>query len=140
MKKGYKNTPVKTTIAAAIEGAYEDLSALRDEAQEICDNMPESLQSSERYQTFETNSSNLEEASNVPDIPESVQDQEVEFTEMRKKGGESRAVRCSNAAAALEAVIGALEDSADDEVIALTGELQALADEANGLEWPGMFG
>jgi hypothetical protein len=147
----YKSHICTGSVSSA-EDARCALEELGSECREIVDNAPEGLQQSERISTFEESASALENISEF-DIPECVADLPIEYSEQRvtRKGrSESRAVRCSNAVAVLEAARDALdtwlEDEENeghddrDEVESLHAEIdQAIAD-AEPCEFPGMFG
>ena len=62
-------------IRGKLEDTKSDIEMLRDEEQEYIDNMPESLQSSERCETAENAVSNMDEAINgLEDIISNIDD------------------------------------------------------------------
>lgn len=157
-----------TTVSAAVADAVSELQFLGEEAREICDNMPESLQSTSRYESFDISASALESLDEL-ETPESVSDLPCVYVEMvqRRKGrGVSRATRCSNAVLMLNAAIETISvhrdnlekvrdeldldklhdgerDTADEvcfTIEELETEIQNIIDEADGLEWLSMFG
>lgn len=141
-----------TGTVSSIEDAYSALEDLGNECREIVDNAPEGLNQTDRIQTFDETAGTLENMS-APDIPECVQDLAIGYSEAvwaRKRGGISRARRCENAASVLQAAVGALEEWLDDEanaehddrdeVESLKDQLDSDAGEAEGCEFPGMFG
>lgn len=155
--------PVTTTLADAIEDGYSRLSSLKDEVQEIVDNAPEALQDSDRIQTLEQTCSSLDGVDSTPDVPLGVADMTVKYTEdQRKSRSHSRASQCAEACDVLRAAVEAMDEwieDADDrkdgkmspaeqqeqdeeleEVKSLRDEVQDMLDNAEGCEWPGMYG
>jgi hypothetical protein len=148
-KTNLRNVSVRSTVLACIEGGYAELESLQQECQEIVDNATEGLSQTQRIQTLEETASALYNADSPPDVPEFLQDVEVTYTEdQRKSKSHSRATRCSEACATLSAAIEGIqnwldtnEDSEDrDEAEQLLSDIQELADNAEGCEFPGMFG
>lgn len=167
-KKGRKPSrermPVTGTALGAIEGAIDTLTELRDEFQEIVDNATEGLQQTERHQTREATVDALSFVDDgLPDLPEEAGDVACSWVENQHPKA-SRAARCANAVSALEAARDAIqewldeknekldEDEAEDkpdedgleEQIAQAEEavntLEEWISNAEGTEWPGMFG
>jgi hypothetical protein len=143
----YKSQERTTTLGAIISDAFEALQSLRDEAQEVCDNMPENLQGGDSYSTFESNTSSLSECDSIPDVPEVIKELPVKYTEEVKSSHVSRAVRCSNCVNMLDAAVGVIEDwqeknkePENEEVEQLRDEVQQMKDNAEGTEWPGRNG
>lgn len=101
----YKMQQSEATIADAVSNAFSDLSSLAEECREIVDNAPPGLDQSQRIQTFDETAGQLESL-NEPDVPEKFGDEKVTYVEqINKRRGPSRAVRCSNAVARLQAVV-----------------------------------
>lgn len=147
----YKNRSTDSTVSA-ISDAISDLTSLGEECREIVDNASENLQQTSRIQTFDETASALEGLSE-PDVPEVVAELPITYTEQistRKGRGESRAVRCANSVAVLqaaqEAVAMWLEDEENekhedrDDVEQLANDLEEIIGEAEGCEFPGMYG
>jgi hypothetical protein len=137
-----KSPPLhKATLADAIDEAFGGLSGLAEEMQSWADNMPESLQGGSKYEavsgTAET-LSNLEQ----PDVPESLSGLEVEYNDLPPRSrGYSRSDRHGQACYILDTCIDLLrERENDDEASELAEELQSAMDEAENVEFPGMFG
>lgn len=145
----YKRQLVETDVAGAA-GSISDLTDLGAEAREIVDNAPEGLNQTQRIQTFEETASNLEYL-DEPDVPEFLSELPVKYTIMvSKRRGESRAVRCENATAALEAAIEVTEEFMEscaeeqseqrEEAETFRDALREIVDTAQSCEFPGMFG
>jgi hypothetical protein len=153
------------SAADAVSEAVSLLTELGEECREACDNMPESLQSTSRYDAL-SGSADVLECVEEPDASEGLPAAPVVWQEPRPtKRQPSRATRCAAAVAILEAVVAwcdeqcdALiqvpsdddkpEDTAEEERLdalheALTeyrDALQQIVDNAEGCEFPGMYG
>ena len=147
----YKSRTTESTVSA-ISDAISDLTSLGEECREIVDNAEGGLRETQRIQTFDETASALENLSE-PDVPEVVAELSITYSEQvstRKGRGESRAVRCSNSVAVLQAAQEAvsvwLEDDANeehadrDDVEQLANDLEEIIGEAESCEFPGMFG
>lgn len=152
-----KFSNVKYSVADAISYAYGELSSLAEEARDIYDNASEGLQQTQRIQTFEETADTLENL-DEPSVPDGFEG-EVSFGEeapRRKNRGLSRSSRCGNAISAMGALVSLCEeriaeldekeDLSDDEETLKT-DLEELRDqlendksEAEGCEFPGMYG
>ena len=141
-----------TGTVSSVEDAYSALEELGGECREIVDNAEGGLAETQRIQTFDGTAGTLENLS-APDIPECVQELAISYSEAvptRKRMATSRARRCENAVAVLTAAVAALEEWLDDEanaehddrdeVESLKDQLESDAGEAEGCEFPGMFG
>lgn len=146
----------KGTVADAISGAVSELTSLGEECREVFDNMPESLQQGSRGEAMDSTAGTLEDVQEL-DVPEVLGALACTWTESlpkRKGRGLSRAVRCGNAVTALEAAINAVQawhdeqeskqDDASEEpevdAESLLTELEEIKDNADGCEFPGMYG
>jgi hypothetical protein len=145
---GYKQEVREVSIADAVSGAFSALEELASECREIVDNASEGLSQSQRIQTLDETAGQLESLSEAA-VPEKFGEIRVKYFEATKKRGVSRAVRCSNAVTALQAVVEACderleelaeEDDARADVETLRDECQTAIDEAEGCEFPGMYG
>lgn len=98
----YRPETAKSSALSAIENMFSMAEDLASEAREVCDSIPESLQSGGRGEAFGCTADVLE-GLRAPDAPENCPDPECTVTEMvrggKKRGQESRAIRASNAAA-----------------------------------------
>lgn len=146
----YRSEQRTSTVGSAIVDAVAELSELASEMRERADNTPEGLQNGETYQTVDSTASELEGV-DAPDVPDSLSDIPVTYTEMvqRRRGrGTSRATRCANACAQLSGAADALEewlqtertDEQQSEAETLRDECQAIVDTCEGLDFPGMRG
>lgn len=121
-----KYTPVDSDIGDAVSYAYSTLEELRDEIQEVVDNMADSpgLAATSRYETLENTAQLLDGAADcAPDLPECLAGIRVNYTENREKKL-TRGGRRDNAVNAMDAVISATQDWIDMK----QGELDALKD------------
>lgn len=154
----YKSVQCTGTVSS-ISDAFSELTSLGEEAREIVDNAPEGLNQTDRIQTFEATADALENLTE-PDVPACIADLPVTYFESvptRKRQGTSRATRCSNAIG----IISAVRDVADEwvnehvgedgepkegfeddveAVIQFVSECEEMESEAEGCEFPGMFG
>lgn len=149
----YKFVPqLEVKIEDAISSGYSILLELRDEVQEVFDNATENLQQTSRMQTFSDTAGTLDNfVDDEPDVPEVVRDVTMRVTTTEPRSARqtaSRSVRRDNAVAYLRAAAEALTERLDgmpdgdakDEAQALVEKLEQDADEAEGVEFPGMFG
>lgn len=128
-------------IEDAISEAYGELESLGAEMREVYDNAPDNLKGTEVNQAREAAAETLEGLSE-PDVPTSLQDLMISWIEPKMpRKGFSRRARRDNACAILESVIEVLEEKEDDDdAETLRGEVEELKDEADGVEFPGMYG
>jgi hypothetical protein len=154
-QSAYKAVPVKGTADSFLDDGYSDLETLGEEMRERSDNMeganmghlPACEQATEAADVLE------QIVANRVDLPEAVQDLEVstnDWVNRRRGRGESRAHRRDNAAGRLSAVTQALREWLDDEkneehddreeVETAADQLEEQAGEAEGVEFPGMYG
>lgn len=140
------------TVSSAVSDAISDLTELGGECKEAKENMPENLQNSSRAEMLETAGDTLEGISE-PDCPEHLQDLPCSWTEDCRKGT-GRPVRRDNCVSMIDAAMSAVqswmdenEDSEDDEVkeqheaaSSYHDELDNAKAEAEGVEFPGMYG
>lgn len=151
MSRSYKHVPCTGTVSS-ISDAFSALTELGDECRELVDNASENLQQTQRIQTFDETASTLEGLSE-PTVPDCVEDLPISYSESvpaRKRMNTSRAVRCGNAVSVLQGAASALEEWLDDEANAehderddveeLKNELENAISDAEGCEFPGMFG
>jgi hypothetical protein len=156
----YKNVAVESTVGEALS-ALDDLRALQEEMQSWADNMQgTSLENTEKYQRVEEAATTLEAANNIDEVnlPEDLSSKKITYSKMQnrnKKAPNSRAVRCTNAAVALRMVVDEIRDwveekqkeldEADDGSDLQTlsdyaDEIENVCDDAENVEFPGMFG
>lgn len=152
----YKSVQRSGTLADALGDAFQELEDLKDEMMEWRDNMDGTgLENTEKFEEVEAAADVLDniEAVELPAELEDVGNESIEYVEMvnrRKARGQSRAVRCGNSVAIIEAAILRLEESRDaanesgesgraDAIEDVLGELESAKDEAEPIEFPGMF-
>lgn len=140
----------------SVADAISELTGLGEECREIVDNAEGGLAETARIQTFDETASALEGV-DEPDVPQCIDELEVRYFEQRprrKARAASRAVRCSNAIALLQAVSEAAQQWLDDteaapedtneaerdEVRDFIDNLDNIIGDAEGCEFPGMFG
>lgn len=156
MGKAYKSVQCDGTVSS-VEDAFSALEELGSECRELVDNVEGTgLRETGRIQTFDETASTLEGLS-APDVPECVAEVSISYHESvpaRKGRGTSRAKRCQNAIAVLQAAAEAagqwLEDTeaapedTDEEkrseVEDFVQSLQEAVDEAEGCAFPGLHG
>lgn len=157
--KSYKSVSQKMKIADAVSAFYADIEELAMEARDIVENASENLAQTNRIQTFEATADTLEglQAPDEPEWPEVLQAMEVTISVAvpRAKGrATSRSVRCENAASYARAAIdsvrewcdeaeGQAEPPSDDVLTELRewcDEVEGHVDEAEAVEFPGMYG
>lgn len=142
----------RTGSAGDVSSAIETLQELGNECREIVDNSGEALANTQRIQTLESTADALENINDI-DIPDCAAELTITYSEAvptRKGRGASRAVRRDNAVAVLEAAKDAaqnrLDDKSDDtseigdDLQAFIDEIENVVGDAEGVEFPGMFG
>lgn len=144
--KTYRSEQVSMTLEEAIHSAYSDLSSLGDEMREWADNLDAgNLGATEKYQNVSDTADALENITGEEpsEIIAELTALPLTWTEDRKRGKlagqESRAVRCSNAVAALQAAIDALREKVE-AIEELASTLEEAVDNAQGVDFPGMYG
>lgn len=143
-------------MSDAIADAYGELQCLRDEMREKAEALEEKFSGTEKYQTCSDTVDSLDEyCDEEPEMGSDFATMEITYHEMTKRKGCSRALRCSNAVAALNAAKELAEEQVEelesDEDRGKTGdalleELEGFVeivgnviDSAEGLEFPGMY-
>lgn len=153
-KKNLRCVPQTGTVQQLISDGYSELLCLCEEADEIVQNAPESLFETDRIQTFSSTVDALSDADSEPDVPECVAELPITYyVDQRKSKSTSRATRCGEACDLLDRAVGELDDwlsrenSEDDDgeearasVVSLRDEVQNMIDNAQGTDWPGMYG
>lgn len=143
-----KQVEASGTVAAVVADAQAELGSLRDEAQEVVDNAPDSLRETGRNATLAENAEALSDADSDIDIPAVVSEITVTYREATSRRALPRHARCSNAFSMLDAAASAIEswveknpkhDDADDATAAAEA-MRELMEAAEATEWPGMFG
>ena len=133
---------IETTVADAVSTAFGVITELAEEMRDAFDNTPKSLQQSGVGEARGEAADTLESISE-PDVPEDMADIKIEFETLPLMARASRAQRLSDglhyAYLAIEAAEAA-EGLDEDEVSTFTTEVQDMIDEAEGVEFPGMFG
>jgi leucyl aminopeptidase (aminopeptidase T) len=153
----FKHVPCKSTFGA-VDDAFNALEELASECREVVDNASEGLSQTERIQALDETAGTLESITAV-EVPTVLQERELEYVETvptDKRRSPSRATRRDNAVAVLhaahETAMELFEDAEfkaqnGDDWESLEQELQQFCDgldeaigEAEGCEFPGMFG
>lgn len=134
----------KVTIADIISEAFGELQGLGEEMREAFDNTPENLQNSGVGEARGQAADDLENLTE-PDVPESLGTKEFTVQEMPLKMNASRSNRRDAATGLLEQAISflndlELENEPAQERDDLVGEIENLVEEAQNVEFPGMFG
>lgn len=152
---GYKQVRQEASIADAVSAAFSELEELGNECREVVDNASEGLSQTQRIQTLDETASTLEGISE-PTVPDDFGDIKIGYIELTKRRGVSRSARRDNAVAKLSGVVDACEEElekfGDEEnrtdehqtqyeaIELLRDDCQQLLDEAEGCEFPGMYG
>jgi hypothetical protein len=139
-----------TTLDNLISDAFGELESLRDELQEWYDGMPENFQNGDKGENLQSSIDTLDSLES-PDVPEYVTNLEVIYIPAEKL--DSRADRRDDAAARLDTAVSVLNDAMDDvdaevkytddqkdEMQELADDLERAKDEAEGVEFPTMYG
>lgn len=143
----------RTATISAVEDAFSELETLGEEMRETYDNMEgANMGHMEKCQRAGEAADTLEQLQQ-PDPPASIVDLQITYGEAvnkDKRKGCSRAVRCSNACAVLRAASERAqewlddeankEDESRDDVEQFINDIDDIADSAEGVDFPGMFG
>jgi hypothetical protein len=137
----------KLTVADAVSEAFGDLEGLAEEMREAFDNTPESLQSSGVGEARGEAADALENLSE-PDAPERLGEREFTFSSFPPPKKQSRSSRRDAAVSLLDAAIQFLQSlewteeqkEQDEEAEQLVTEIESLKDDAEAVEFPGMYG
>jgi hypothetical protein len=143
------------TIEDAISEALGEITTLAEEMREAFDNMPESLQSSAVGEARSEAADNLENISE-PDVPAELRGDKfnvkwtVRVLSPSAERKQSRASRRDEATEILTQIVVRLEELADGDsqieaqvkeaASVFVDEVQQIIDEAEAVEFPGMFG
>jgi hypothetical protein len=159
MASKLKQTPHKGSLADAVSEAFSELQSLGEEMRDAFDNTPESLQQSAVGEARGEAADALE-GLDEPDVDDMFGSVPVEWSTFHKRR-ESRSLRRDNACSALDQAISALQALQDDDeaIKAITAEhtdksiddikeaaeslrddLERLKDDAEAVEFPGMYG
>lgn len=140
-KRTKRPEPREVTLADAVSEAIGEFTTLGEEFREICDNTPDSLQGSELYETRDATASTLE-GIDEPSVPESLSEIKVTIQDQTpRRRGYSRAARCEHSIYILQTCIDALHELEDnDDAYDFASDLENIVGEAEGCEFPGMFG
>ena len=131
------------TVADALSIGYSSLLDLRDEVQEVCDNAPESLQSSARIETLSESADLLGFVDDEPEIEDdTLAMHRFNMPMLKAKRNESRRVRRDNAVLFLSCALEALQafEAPSDEAQELIDKLEEDISNAEACEFPGMMG
>ena len=152
---------IDTTVGDAVSTFFGEITALGEEMREAFENTPENLQSSDVGSRREEAADALESIYEIDDIPDCIRDVAVSFALYPTKRNQSRSARRDDAVvyayAAKEVVEGLIETWREEEKALIEAdpdktdarisdaeefldELQDAIDEAEGVEFPGMFG
>lgn len=153
-RSSYKFVQRETTVAAALEDGKSELEELYNEMNEWADNMDSGgLGHTDKHAFVRECADQLQEAESVsvPDLPAEIGELVVFVGQQEirsKKRGPSRAIRCANACSLIragsEAVATFYEDALDEQGEKLEkpyemDELDTLLDNAEGVDFPGMY-
>jgi hypothetical protein len=133
----------KVKLIDAVEEAMTDLEDLRDEMSDWAGNMEEKFSHTEKYERVLEAADALEQIQR-PDVPDHLADSEIEIAQVlprSKSKGLSRNDRRFNAISIIESVMEHLDQLENDsDAQTLRDELDQITSEADGVEFPGMYG
>lgn len=144
-KKAKVSQVLTSTVSSLVSDAFSELQGLGEELREWYDNLPEQFQ--ENRSDIDDAASALEYLEEPDECPEVVAAVEVKYyNTMRNRTG--RSARGSQATHELGCAVAAMEEWMEgnaehkdhDDVEAFRDSVQALIDEADGVEYPGMYG
>lgn len=152
----------KMTVADAISEAFNELQSLGEEMRSWADNIEEKFSQTDRYQRISDAADTLESLEEPPFDGDGIAAKyvariiralpEVEIYKLigrSKRRGPSRADRCSHACGTIEQCMSIIEENINDlgddndhkyALESLRDDLKRLKDDAEGVEFPGMFG
>ena len=138
-----KHETKKSTAANALSEAFGEFQSLAEEMADWADKIEERFSQTEKYERVRAAQETLEQLQE-PECPAKLKDVEIEYTQglpKSKRSGLSRADRCSNATIILDVLIEiCAEAEDDDELSSFADELENAKSEAEGVEFPSMFG
>jgi hypothetical protein len=139
LKRFLKYEVTEDTIPDLIANAYSEWQSLGEEMRTSQENMEEHFSATQKYQDIEQCADTLENFSE-PTVPEKFKETKIAYFVGKYRG--SRDGRNAYACDQLQTVIDCLEEhpDEDDESQSLADELQEAIGEAEGLNFPGMFG
>lgn len=135
-----------STLAAAVADALESLHGLGEELQEWYDNMPENFQNGSKGEEVSEAADAIEQLADSIDIPEALLELPVTLPEFVSKRRKSRADRRDEECMVLGACVEALlafateqreQGEATQETDNVIGDIGAVIDEAEGVDFPG---
>lgn len=155
-RKKFKNVEQEMTLSDAISYAMSDFQTLRDEMRDWASNMEGTgLENTEKYTAVSECADALESfCDDEPEVPTFIEadyQPRIKFNEQTRIGnrGMARWLRASNAESAIEAVKNYAETQADKLKTvnpeasagwqALYDACDNIANEAQGLDFPGMY-
>jgi len=140
-------------LSDAVSNGYSELESLAEEMREWSDNMEEKLSHTEKYERVSECAETLE-GFQEPDVPEFAQEQMLSVMQFQPgRRGLPRRVRRDNAVNYLTVAKECAEEMKTEregkgdyfeaqceELDELIGELEQTIDDAEAVEFPGMFG
>ena len=155
MPKKIQMVELKSSVSGLIDEGLQELQSLGEEMRSWYDNMPESFQNGDKGSMVDESASALENIATEVDVPEEG-DVEVTHTHRPMKRKASRADRRDHAVGMLTAAKERLEELRDEQIEAevdpddqgvdevdydsAIDELDNIIGEAEGVEFPGMYG
>lgn len=144
----------ESSLANAANEAYGDLQSLGEEMREWADNLEEKFSATDKYARVSEAAETLE-GLDEPDYPDWANNTKVQITELIKKPRRpSRAQRRDDACSILQVCIEACQEWLDEHtevkegadlelsgaIESLQEDLERLKDDAEAVEFPGMYG
>ena len=130
-----KPRTTQVTLGELVSGACSELACLGEELRSWYDSMPENLQGADKGNTLEESAGTLE-GLDEPDVPG---DSEGLSVTVQTRKATSRSARRDSACEGLRAAAEAVEEQIG-ELQTFHDDLESMADDAEGVEFPGMYG
>lgn len=147
-----KTVQRESTVSAVVGDAIGMIQSLTEEIQEVVDGASGTpRENTGRIQTLSDTADTLSNISE-PDVPEIVGDLKVSYMEQVSTRGLSRGSQRDNATSMLQAAVDAMREWLDeqkdpeamqdaiDEVDSAADEIDNIISDAEGVDFPGMFG
>jgi hypothetical protein len=149
MTRRAKYTEHSGSIADAISSTHGDIQSLAEEVREIVDNASgTNLEQTQRIQTFSETADTLENLDELS-APDWMDHQTVQWRVETKPRRTGRAARCDAALDPMRVAKERLEELSGDETLTeeqrseaqeLSDEMDSYISDAEGAEFPGMYG
>lgn len=148
MARKMKYTDHTGTVSECIDDGLAELQSLGEEMREWADNMENgNLGATQKCQDVGAAADTLEGLDTSIEVPDSAAEEEVKYQSGSKGRSLSRSLRRDNAVAMLQAARDRLEElkyeageDSDEDFDSPIDSLESVISEAEGVEFPGMYG